>query len=110
MSSTALDTRLRASSILRAVWPRNTAKLAASAAGLSPRTVQAWLSERCTPSFATLARMAHRNDNLRAELIRRLTEINDDSMAQMVLPVAIEPADGEGQPRHGQRPPVAQEG
>jgi hypothetical protein len=82
MSATLPITRL-----LRSAWPDATAKHAARASGLSVRTAQAWLSERCTPSAATLLLMAHRNDQLRAELIRRLEAPTHEVMGQMVLPL-----------------------
>lgn len=96
--------------IFRAVWPSDTAKHAARAAGMSTRTAQGWMAERFTPSAATLLRMADRNDNLRAELIRRLTEINNADMAPRDLPV-----DGSAPPAasgaaHGQCDALASEG
>jgi transcriptional regulator with XRE-family HTH domain len=106
--------------MLRAVWPDNTAKHAARASGLSVRTAQGWMSERFTPSAATLLRMAERNDNLRAELVRRLTEHRNDGMAthnqrmaqapQDVLPDDGNALDGEGRQSHGPRHRMATEG
>lgn len=93
MSATAQSTRLRVSEIFRAVWPRHTAKHAAAASGLSLRSAQAWVTERCTPSAATLLLMAHRNDQLRAALMRQLAEADhDQESSQMVLPLAGRPA------------------
>ena len=71
--------------IFRSVWPRDTAKHAALAAGMSHRTAQGWLSERFTPSAATLLRMADRNDKLRAELVRHLTGTRNESMEKEAL-------------------------
>lgn len=99
--------------MLRSVWPDHTAKIAARASGLSVRTIQGWLSERFTPSASALWRMAARNDQMRAELIRRLTEINDDSMAagaQGVLPLVGGPMDQARHPRHDARDDLAAEG
>lgn len=76
--------------IFRSAWPQHTAKHAANAAGLSVRTAQGWMSERFTPSAATLLRMADRNEKLRAELIKRLAlqqGYQNDGMAAGVLPV-----------------------
>jgi hypothetical protein len=96
--------------LLRSVWPDDTAKHAARAAGMSHRTAQGWMAERFTPSAATLLRMAERNDHLRAELIRRLQGNPNDGMAQGVLPLA---RGGPAAPRHaagGSRSGLASEG
>lgn len=60
--------------VLRHVWPRHTAKMAAAAAGQSVRTAQAWVASRCEPSASTLLRMARENEALRIEMVRLLTE------------------------------------
>jgi hypothetical protein len=88
MTATVPITRL-----LRSAWPTHTAKHAARASGLSVRTVQGWLAERCTPSAATLLLMAHRNETLRRELIARLESTQHEAVGQMVLPF-----DGEALP------------
>jgi hypothetical protein len=82
MTATVPITRL-----LRSAWPQHTAKHAARASGLSVRTAQAWLSERCTPSAATLLLMAHHNETLRRELIARLESHTHEEARQMVLPL-----------------------
>lgn len=87
MNASLPITRFHVSDLLRAAWPRDTAKHAAIAAGQSHRTAQGWLAERFTPSAATLLRMAERNDTLRAELVRHLTGQTNASMAEGVLPV-----------------------
>ena len=96
--------------LLRAAWPEHTAKPAANAAGLSVRTAQGWMSERFTPSAATLLRMADRNDKLRAELVRRLTEQRDASMVAGVLPVDGEAAVSPRRKADGPRADLATEG
>lgn len=58
--------------LLRAVYPQHTAKRTAALGGLSYRTVQDWLQRRCCPSADTLLRLAAENEELRAELLRRL--------------------------------------
>lgn len=58
--------------LLRAAFPLHTAKRTAAAGGLSYRTVQDWLQRRCCPSADTLLRLASENEELRAELLRRL--------------------------------------
>jgi len=89
MSATAQITRLHVSDLLRRAWPKHTAKHAASAAGLSIRTAQAWVADRFAPSAATLLLMAHRNDQLRAALMRELAEADlHEDTSQMVLPLA----------------------
>lgn len=95
MSATAQITRLlRVSDIFRTVWPQHTAKHAAAASGLSLRSAQAWVAERCTPSAATLLLMAHRNDQLRAALMRELAEADQhEADVQMVLPLDGDEAD-----------------
>lgn len=72
MSASTGTTVFSVSALLRAVWPINTAKMAARAAGRSYRTVEDWLSDRCCPSAETLVRMARENAALRAELIQIL--------------------------------------
>lgn len=96
--------------LLRAAWPEHTAKHAARASGLSVRTAQGWMSERFTPSAATLLRMADRNDKLRAELVRRLMRNTDEQLAAGVLPVDGKQADEAGRQAHGPRARVAKEG
>jgi hypothetical protein len=98
MTATVPITRL-----LRSAWPTHTAKHAARASGLSVRTAQAWLAERCTPSAATLLLMAHHNETLRRELIARLESHTHEEARQMVLPLEGAPlpveCDGDGTPR-----------
>ena len=96
--------------LLRAAWPEHTAKHAARASGLSVRTAQGWMSERFTPSAATLLRMADRNDKLRAELVRRLTGNTHDSMAPGVLPVDGNAADEARRQAYGSRVALAKKG
>jgi hypothetical protein len=96
--------------LLRAAWPEHTAKHAARASGLSVRTAQGWMSERFTPSAATLLRMADRNDKLRAELVRRLMRPTDDQMAPGVLPVDGGASVAPGGATNGPRAGVASEG
>jgi hypothetical protein len=99
--------------LFRTAWPRDTAKHAANAAGLSVRTAQGWMSERFTPSAATLLRMADRNDKLRAELIKRLAlqqGYTDASLEMGVLPVDGKPTDAARRKAHGPRARVASEG
>lgn len=99
--------------LLRAAWPEHTAKHAARAAGLSVRTAQGWMSERFTPSAATLLRMADRNEKLRAELILRLAlqqGYSNDSMAPRDLPVDGNAAFEQSGTRHGSRHVVAEKG
>lgn len=61
---------VRFSSLLRRVWPKHTAKLAAQAAQCSVRTTQKWIADVCDPSAETLLKLAQGNAELRAELIR----------------------------------------
>jgi hypothetical protein len=58
--------------LFRATWPRHTAKHAARAANGPVATAKAWVQRRFTPSADTLLRMASENQELRAELLRRL--------------------------------------
>lgn len=60
--------------LLRAVWPKNTAKHAAAAADRSHRTAERWVQGRDVPNADILLRMARRNDEMRAELARLLGE------------------------------------
>jgi hypothetical protein len=79
MSATVQDTRLlRTSGLFRTVWGAGAAKQAARASGMSVRTAQAWMAERCSPSADTLLRMAARNEELRAELARLLQQGSAD--------------------------------
>lgn len=99
--------------LFRAAWPSDTAKHAARASGLSLRTAQGWMSERFTPSAATLLRMADRNDKLRAELITRLAYLEaqrNGGMAAGVLPVDGTAAHEEGDAPRRARARVAPEG
>lgn len=59
-------------SLLRRIWPKHTAKMAAHAARCSVRTSQKWLADVCDPSAETLIRLAQGNAALRAELIQIL--------------------------------------
>jgi hypothetical protein len=99
--------------IFRATWPEDTAKHAARAAGMSHRTAQGWMSERFTPSAATLLRMADRNDKLRAQLILRLAlqqGYTNAPMAQGVLPVDGGALPDARRPADGPRASLADEG
>ncbi len=99
--------------LLRAAWPEHTAKHAARASGLSVRTAQGWMSERFTPSAATLLRMAERNDRLRAELLARLAYMEmerNGGTAAGVLPVDGDAPDAPRRKAHGPRTRVATEG
>lgn len=58
--------------LLRAAYPRHTAKMAASAADVPPETARNWLRSRATPSASTLLRMASRCDRLADALARLL--------------------------------------
>lgn len=99
MSATAQTTRLHVAGLLRRAWPRNTAKHAAGAAGLSVRTAQAWVAERFTPSAETLLLMAHRNDQLRAALMHALAEAHEnEATSQVVLPLEGTKAARQGAP------------
>lgn len=85
MNATFYNTRLlRVSDLLRRVWPRDTAKLAASEAGLSVRTAQAWMSDRCSPSWDTVLRLAAKNDALRREIIQALQEPQNEPPLESV--------------------------
>ena len=113
MSASAADTRVCVSDLLKAVWPANTAKHAASAAGQSYRTAEGWISKRCTPSASTLLRMAERNDRLRGELLARLAYMEmerNGRTAAGVLPVDGEQADAPRRAAAGSRARVAKEG
>ncbi len=68
--------------ILKSVWPQGTAKHAAVATSRSHRTIQDWLQKRCTPSADTLLKMAAENQELRAELIRRLEAFGYDPLLE----------------------------
>ena len=74
MTTTTANTGFSVSALLRAVWPTNTAKHAARVAGISHRTVEDWLAERCSPSSARLAAMIEADNRLKAELIAILTK------------------------------------
>ncbi len=123
MSASAADTRFRVSDLLRAAWPANTAKHAATAAGQSYRTAEGWISERCTPSATALLRMAERNDRLRKELLTRLAYLEMERNGGMAthtrglgeaqasdLPVAGGVPAAPRKPIAGPRPRVAKEG
>lgn len=113
MSASAADTRFRVSDLMKAAWPANTAKHAATAAGQSYRTAEGWISERCTPSASTLLRMAERNDRLRAELLTRLAymemERNGGTQARN-LPLDGSVSHDARRARDGSRHPLASEG
>ena len=87
MPATAVPT---VADLLRAALPTHTAKRTAAAGGLSYRTVQDWLQRRCCPSADTLLRLAAENEDLRAELLKRLGGygLDHQSMAQGVPAVA----------------------
>ena len=65
---------LRFSALLRRVFPKHAAKLAASAAGRTVRAAEAWLADQATPSWATILEMAAKNDAMRKALIQALQE------------------------------------
>ena len=79
MTASADNTRM--CGLLSAVWPRNTAKLAARAAGVSARTAEAWTTGRRSPAADTLLRMAERNDAFRDALVARLVSARADRAA-----------------------------
>jgi len=99
--------------LLRAAFPAHTAKRAAAAGGLSHRTVQDWLQRRCCPSADTLLRLAAENDELRAELLRRLggTAFVDSGLAQSgaALVCEVSAASGAAPDEEGRRPASAAE-
>lgn len=78
MTTSAITRVLRISDLLRQVWPRDAAKLAAQHAGLSVRTAQAWMADRCSPSWDTVYQMARRNNEIRAALINALLEQDNE--------------------------------
>lgn len=105
MSATVQNTRLLRMSfadVLRVVWPRNTAKEAANAAGMSVRTAQAWVADRCSPSWATIHRMAQSNDALRAEIISMLKETADVATVAEVAAAEMGTADSAAHRAAGQ--------
>ena len=68
--------------VLRATWPRHTAKHAARAANGSVGTAKAWVQRRFRPDADTLLRMAFESAELRAELVRLLGEWDEiDTLA-----------------------------
>ena len=72
--------------VLRATWPRHTAKHAARAANGSVGTAKAWVQRRFRPDADTLLRMARESVELRAELVRLLGEWNDiDTLARSAV-------------------------
>ena len=58
--------------LLRAAYPRHTAKLAAIAADVPTETSRNWIRGRATPSASTLLRMAARCDRMADALTRML--------------------------------------
>ena len=58
--------------MLAEAYPRDTAKLAARAAGVSHRTAEAWTTGRRSPAADVLLRMAERCDRMAAALQRNL--------------------------------------
>jgi hypothetical protein len=113
MTASIVITRVHVADLMRAAWPKDTAKHAAIASGQSHRTAQGWLSERFTPSAATLLRMADRNDKLRAQLILRLAlqqGYQNAPMAQGALPVDGDALPDARRPADGPRASLADEG
>jgi transcriptional regulator with XRE-family HTH domain len=72
--ASVVTTGFSVSALLRAVWPTGTAKHAARVAKISHRTVEDWLSDRCSPNAKTLVAMAQADDRLKAELISILSK------------------------------------
>ena len=66
------DTGIPVCNLLRAAYPRHTAKLAAIAADVPAETSRNWVRGRATPSASTLLRMAARCDRMAAALERIL--------------------------------------
>jgi transcriptional regulator with XRE-family HTH domain len=58
--------------VLADAYPRDTAKLAARAAGVSHRTAEAWTTGRRSPAADVLLRMADRCERMAAALQRNL--------------------------------------
>ena len=79
--------------LLRGAFPTHTAKRA-STRWLSHRTVQDWVQRRCCPSADTLLRLAMENEQLRAELLRRLGGHGYGGMEAGNAPVGGEVAAG----------------
>ena len=73
---------LTTADLFRGTWPRNTAKHAARAADGPVATAKSWVQRRFTPSADTLLKMAAENQELRAELIRRLEAFGYDPLLQ----------------------------
>lgn len=82
--------------ILHDAYPRHAAKLIARDAGATYETARNWLRGRACPSFEMLARMAQRNDALRASLTKALT-----AHAEPMAPVAPAAAGMGGAAAHG---------
>ena len=82
MPATRMEARLHAltADLLRATWPRHTAKQAARAANGPVSTAKSWVQRRFRPDADTLLTMARESAELRAELIRLLGEWDADAM------------------------------
>lgn len=70
MSASAESPRM--CGLIAEAYPRDTAKLAARAAGVSHRTAEAWTTGRRSPAADVLLRMAARCDRMAAALQRNL--------------------------------------
>lgn len=90
--------------LMRAAWPRHTAKLAARAAAAPVATAKRWVTDKATPSATTMLRMARECERLRGELLRELgghgagvVALADDAAGARVLAAGglVEAAGGE---------------
>jgi hypothetical protein len=80
--------------LIAASYPgRHATKRVARDAAVPVGTARGWLSGRFVPSTAYLLRLARENEQLRADLIRKLESHIDEVMGQGVLPL-----DGEALP------------
>jgi len=68
--------------LFRDTWPKHTAKHVARAADGPVATAKNWVQRRFTPSADTLLKMAAENQELRAELIRRLEAFGYDPLLE----------------------------
>jgi hypothetical protein len=72
MSATAAATHACAAfafrDVLKRTWPRHTAKLAARAADVSPRTAERWVNGQGLPTWAAMVRLMQANECLARDL------------------------------------------
>jgi hypothetical protein len=74
--------------IIGAAYPgRHATKRLAREADVPLGTARGWLSGRFVPSTAYLLRLARENEQLRADLIRKLESHTNEVMGQGVLPL-----------------------